>query len=107
VSPEDGQRATLPRGFARPFARRALVPLELAAVASVLLAVPAGARLVAADMKSAIPRDATPLEVEKALRAEAQTQARSLHQCLDVLPMECQHPGYVGVGLSLSREGEI
>jgi len=41
------------------------------------------------------------------LRAEAQTQARSLHQCFDVLPISCQHSGYVGVGVSLSREGEM
>jgi hypothetical protein len=105
--PDDGQPAALPRGFARPYARRALVPLELAVVASVLLAVPSGARLAAADMKSAIPANATPWEVEKALRAEAQTQTSTLHQCFDVVPVECQRPGYVQVGVSLSRDGEI
>ncbi len=94
-------------GFMRRFARRALVPLQLAALGSFFCAVPVGATLGEADMKSAIPRDATPWEIEKALRAEAQTQARSLHQCFDVLPITCQHSGYVGVGLSLSREGEM
>ncbi len=58
-------------------------------------------------MRSAIPTRATPWEIEKALRAEAQTQARSLHQCFDVLPISCQHSGYVGVGVSLSRDGEM
>ena len=58
-------------------------------------------------MKSAIPLDATPLEIEKLLRSEAQMQARTLHQCFDVLPISCQRRGYVGVKLSLSRTGEI
>jgi hypothetical protein len=62
---------------------------------------------VDADMKSAIPLDATPLEIEKLLRSEAQLQARSLHQCFDVLPISCQRRGYVGVKLSLARTGEI
>jgi hypothetical protein len=97
----------LPRGFWRPFARRALLPIQLAAVFAFLRAVPESAALGEADMKSAIPADATPWEVEKLLRQEAQTQARTLHSCFDPLPMTCQHPGYVGVGLSLSRQGEI
>jgi hypothetical protein len=105
--PDDAAPAPVPRGFVRRFARRALMPLELAALASVLLAVPLGARLGEADMKSAIPADATPWEIEKLLRGEAQAQARTLHQCFDVLPVECQRPGYVGVGLSLSKLGEI
>ena len=41
------------------------------------------------------------------LRSEAQMQARTLHQCFDVMPMSCQKRGYVGVKLSLSRTGEI
>ena len=94
-------------GFVRRFARRALLPLELAALASVFCAVPVGAKIGEADMRSAIPARSTPWEIEKALRAEAQTQARSLHQCFDVLPISCQHSGYVGVGVSLSREGEM
>lgn len=102
-----GPAPALPAGFVRRFARRAFLPLELAAAASILCAVPVGAQISEADMKSAIPAHATPWEVEKALRAEAQTQARSLHQCFDVLPISCQHSGYVGVGVSLSREGEM
>lgn len=99
--------AALPSGVSRRLVRRAFLPLELAALASILCAVPVGAELGEADMKSAIPQNASPWEIEKLLRAEAQTQARSLHQCFDVLPISCQRSGYVGVGLSLSRDGEI
>jgi hypothetical protein len=102
-----GPAPALPAGFVRRFARRAFLPLELAALGSILCAVPVGAQISEADMKSAIPAHATPWEVEKALRAEAQTQASSLHQCFDVLPISCQHSGYVGVGVSLSREGDM
>ncbi len=66
-----------------------------------------GAPIGDADMRSAIPADALPLQVEMLLRNEAQMQARSLHQCFDVMPMSCQKRGYVGVKLSLSRTGEI
>jgi hypothetical protein len=106
LAPE-ASTSPLGRGFVPQVARRAVGPLALCTLASVLLGVPAGARLSEADMKSAIPSNATPWEIEKMLRAEAQIQARTLHQCFDVLPLECQRPGYVGVGLSLSREGEI
>jgi hypothetical protein len=102
-----GTPATLPRGFWRPFARWALVPLELAAALVFLRSVPLRAPIGEADMKSAIPADATPWEVEKLLREEAQSQSRTLHACFDPLPLTCQHPGYVGVGLSLARDGEI
>jgi hypothetical protein len=105
--PATAPPAPLGWSFVRQVARKALVPVELAALASLLLVVPKGASLGEADMKSAIPKNATPWEIEKMLRQEAQLQARSLHQCFDVMPLECQRPGYVGVGLSLSREGEI
>jgi hypothetical protein len=103
----DVARAALPVGFWRPFVRRAFLPLELAALATFLWSVPAGALLGEHDMRSAIPADASPWEVEKLLRLEAQTQAGTLHACFDPLPLSCQHPGYVGVGLSLARDGEI
>ena len=105
--PDDGPVPAPPPGFVRRFARRALVPLELAALGTFFCAVPVGAQIGDADMKSAISVRSTPWEIEKALRAEAQTQARSLHQCFDVLPISCQHSGYVGVGVSLTREGEM
>jgi hypothetical protein len=102
-----GGAPRLPTGALRRFVRRAFLPLELAALASVLCAVPVGAQIGDADMKSPIPTHATPWEIEKFLRAEAQTQAGSLHQCFDVLPISCQRSGFVGVGVSLSRQGEI
>jgi hypothetical protein len=105
--PETGPVAGLPGGVVRRFARRAFLPLEVAALGSIFCAVPVGAQIGEADMRSAIPVRATPWEIEKALRAEAQIQARSLHQCFDVLPIACQHSGYVGVGVSLTRDGEM
>lgn len=106
--PDRGRRTPeLPAGVLRRFARKALLPLEIAALASVLCAGRVGAMIGEAEMKSAIPVDATPMEVEMMLRQEAQAQARSLHQCFDVMPISCQKRGYVGVGLSLARDGEI
>jgi hypothetical protein len=105
--PQEGRPAPLAHGFWRPFARRAMFPVQLAALVTVFRAVPVSAPVSEADMKSAIPTDATPWEVEKLLRQEAQLQARTLHACFDPLPLSCQRPGYVGVGLSLSRDGEI
>ena len=102
-----GDAPSLPDGVAKRLARRALFPLELTALASLLCATQVGARISDADMRSAIPLYATPWEIEKMLRAEAQMQARALHQCFDVVPISCQRSGYVGVGLSLSRAGEI
>ena len=58
-------RASRPASCGR-FARKALLPLEIAALASVLLRGPrTGAQIGEADMRSAIPPDATPLQVEK------------------------------------------
>jgi hypothetical protein len=104
---EQGTFAPLPRGFWRPFARRALLPIQVAAVVALIRTVPEGALLGDTDMKSAIPATATPWEVEKLLRVEAQGQAPTLHACFDAMPLACQRPGYVGVGLDLSRQGEI
>jgi hypothetical protein len=105
--PDGGQVPPLPAGALRRFARRALLPLEVAALASILCAVRVGAEIGDAEMRSAIPADSTPLQVEMLLRSEAQLQARSLHRCFDVMPIGCQKRGYVGVKLSLSRTGEI
>jgi hypothetical protein len=66
-----------------------------------------GAPISEADMRSSIPADATPWEIEKLLRVQAQRQSQTLHRCFDVMPLECQRPGYVAVGLSLSRQGEV
>ncbi len=102
-----GREEPVSRALVKRFARPTLTVVQLMAVASFLYAVPVGAALGEADMKSSIPATATPWETEKALRAQAQGQARTLHRCFDVMPLECQRPGYVGIGLSLSKSGEI
>jgi hypothetical protein len=102
-----GREEPVSRALVKRFARPTLTVVQLMAVASFLSAVPVGAALGEADMKSSIPATATPWETEKALRAQAQGQASTLHRCFDVMPLECQRPGYVGIGLSLSRQGEI
>lgn len=102
-----GREEGVSRALVKRFARPTLTVVQLMAVASFLYAVPVGATLGEADMKSSIPTTATPWETEKALRAQAQNQAPTLHRCFDVMPLECQRPGYVGIGLSLSKSGEI
>ncbi|HVZ74236.1 MAG TPA: hypothetical protein VHJ20_17775 [Polyangia bacterium] len=106
IAPRAG-RVDLPTGFWRPLVRRTFAPIGFAALATFLTTVPAGAMLTEHDMRSAIPADASPWEVEKLLRQEAQLQASTLHACFDPLPYSCQHPGYVGVGVSLAKDGEI
>jgi hypothetical protein len=107
-APLGAGRPDVPASFWRPLVRRTFAPIALASIATfVLLTVPAGAALSERDMRSAIPEDASPWEVEKLLRFEAQLQSSTLHACFDPLPMSCQHPGYVGVGLSLAKDGEI
>jgi hypothetical protein len=108
TGPDRGPVPELPAGVVRRFARKALLPLQAAALASVLLcAVRVTGPIGEADMRSAIPSDATPLQVELLLRQEAQVQAGAFHRCFDVLPISCQKRGYVGVKLSLARTGEI
>jgi hypothetical protein len=104
---DEGPAASASKILVKRFARPTLTVVQVMAVASVLLAVPVAGAIGEADMRSSIPSSATPWETEKALRAQAQMQARSLHRCFDAMPMECQRPGYVGIGLSLSRAGEI
>jgi hypothetical protein len=103
----EGRGEPISAALVKRFARPTLTVVQLMAVASILYAVPVGAAIAEADMRSSIPAHASPWETEKALRAQAQNQARSLHRCFDVMPLECQRPGYVGIGLSLARDGEI
>jgi len=106
--PDRGPAPELPAGVVRRFARKSLLPLQAAALASVLLcAIRVSAPIGDAEMRSAIPTDATPLQVELMLRQEAQLQAHAFHRCFDVMPISCQKRGYVGVKLSLARNGEI
>jgi hypothetical protein len=104
---EGAGREPVSKALIKRFARPTFTVVQLMAVGSFLYAVPVGAAIGEADMRSSIPPHATPWETEKALRAQAQNQARSLHRCFDAMPLECQRPGYVGIGLSLSRQGEI
>ncbi|HXI58912.1 MAG TPA: hypothetical protein VNO55_22750 [Polyangia bacterium] len=98
---------TTEAGAFKPVIRPTMLALQLAAVASLFCGMPGGNVVTEADMRSSVPANATPWEVEKLLRQQAQLQARSLHQCFDVLPMKCQRPGYVGVGVALDKSGEI
>jgi hypothetical protein len=95
------------RALFRLFSRGAIGGLQLALVASLFVAIPAGQTIDDRITRPLGPRAGTPWEAEKWLRVEAQIQARSLHQCFDPLPMSCQHSGYVGVGVSLGRDGDI
>lgn len=106
-APAGSPTPRLPPGVLRRFARKSLLPLQLAALASLFCEMPAGANLAEADMKSAIPANATPWEVEKLLLSGAQTQAGTLHKCFDVMPIACQRRGQVNVLVSLTRKGEI
>ena len=81
--------------------------VQVALVASLFAIVPTGQTIGERAGLPVSPRITTPWEAEKWLRVEAQAQARSLHRCFDSLPLTCQHPGYVGVGVSLTRDGEV
>jgi hypothetical protein len=81
--------------------------LPLAMVATMLGSTPAVRPLTEKDLAPAIAAGATPWEVEQNIRVQAQRQATSLHACFDPMPLACQRPGYVGVGLSLSKQGDV
>jgi hypothetical protein len=102
-----GERLRRAVGSARRFVPLAGAGVPVAAMATFLGAVPAAMAVSDADMRSSIPDRATPLEIEQHIRAGAQRQARTLHQCFDPLPLSCQRPGFVGVGVSLSASGEV
>lgn len=95
------------RAFARPAARVAAVALPFVFLASSFFTVGAPRAISDRPYRAVTPMASTPWEAEKLLRMEAQMQARSLHQCFDPLPLSCQRPGFVGVGLSLAKDGEI
>jgi hypothetical protein len=99
----------LSRSFqsARRFVPLAGMGVPIAAMTTFLGAVPAAMAVSDADMRSSIAEGASPVEIERHIRNEAQRQVRTLHQCFDPLPLSCQRPGYVGVGLSLSAQGEV
>jgi len=112
----DGDEAEpVPATGARPwrlaaaFVPRRLVMAGLVAsgMAGVWASVKDGGAVTALKPPVAATHRAAGWEAELQLRLEAQLQAASLHQCFDRLPLACQKPGFVGVGLSLTKEGEI
>ena len=94
-------------GAARRFVPLAGMGVPVAAIATMLGAVPAAMAVSDADMHSSISERATPLEIEQHVRMEAQRQVRALHRCFDPLPLACQRPGFVGVGVKLAKDGEV
>jgi hypothetical protein len=97
----------VPRDFWKLFSRVAVVGLELGLAATMFSLIPRAETIDNRRRMLSVPTVTTPWEAEKRLRIEAQLQAASLHQCFDPLPLSCQHAGYVGVGVSLNREGEL
>ena len=95
------------RDLFKLFSRNLGIAVQVALAASVLCAVPRGETILDRAAHMAGMRGTTPWEAEKWLRIEAQSQAPSLYQCFDPLPLACQHQGYVGIGVSLSRDGEV
>lgn len=91
----------------RRFTRLALASGLAAGLASFSTAVPAADAITDADLRSAIPSNATPWEVEKLLRLQAQDQSHSMGKCFDPMPMECMRNGFVGVGLGIDKDGEV
>jgi len=102
-----GGHRDVPRDLWRSFSRVAVGGLEVALVGTLLSLIPPAQTIGDRPQRAAGPRITTPWEAEKRLRMEAQEQAASLHQCFDPLPLSCQHSGYVGVGVSLNRDGEL
>jgi hypothetical protein len=102
-----GERLHRSMQSARRFVPLAGMGVPVAAMATFLGAVPAAMAVSDADMRSAIAESASPVEIEQHIRTEAQRQVRTLHQCFDPLPLSCQRPGFVGVGLSLAKDGEV
>jgi hypothetical protein len=99
--------AEVSRDSWRLFSRVAIAGLELALLGTFLSVIPRAETIGDRPSRAHGPRITTPWEAEKWLRVEAQEQAASLHQCFDPMPLACQHPGYLGVGVSLNREGEL
>jgi hypothetical protein len=103
----DEARGGFGRDMFKLFSPMAALGLQLALLGTVWSAVQTGQAIGDRPAHLVSPRITTPWEAEKWLRIEAQAQAKSLHQCFDPLPLTCQHSGYVGVGVALSREGEV
>lgn len=94
-------------GPIRRVARSAALGTPIAALATLMGSVQMAHAMTEVEDRFAIPSDATPVQAEQLIRAKAQFQAGALHTCFDPLPLSCQRAGYVGVGLSLSKEGDV
>lgn len=93
--------------IAQRLVRAVAVGTPIAALATVVGAVPAAMAVTENDGRWKIPSNASPVEIEKYIRTKAQFESPALHQCFDSLPLACQRAGYVGVGLSLAKTGEV
>jgi hypothetical protein len=94
-------------GPIRRVARSAALGTPIAALATLMGSVQMAHAMTEVEDRFAIPSDATPVQAEQLIRAKAQFQANALHACFDPLPLACQRAGYVGVGLSLSKDGDV
>lgn len=101
------ERMTVVVAGARRFAPVAAKGIPVAALATLLGSVPKVMAVSEADMQSPIPLRATPWETEQHIRLQAQRHSAALHRCFDPLPLACQRPGYVAVGLELAKDGEV
>jgi hypothetical protein len=106
-APEGQGRSVFSRDLWKLFSRVAIVGSEVALIGSLFCAVPLGQTIGDRAAHLVAPQITTPWEAEKWLRIEAQAQAQSLYQCFDPLPVACLQPGYLGVGVSLTRDGEV
>lgn len=102
----------LSSGPIRRVIRSAALGTPIAALTTVMGSVQMANAMTDMDLENVharwrVPADATPLQAEQLIRARAQFQTGSLHTCFDSLPLTCQRPGFVGVGLSLSKEGWV
>lgn len=97
----------LGRSWIRRIAPSLGMPLLAGAIGALVSAGPARTAITEADMRSAIPPRATPWEAEKILRRQAQLQSHTLHRCFDAMPLVCQRPGFIGIGVSLGKQGDI
>lgn len=108
ASPSFGaQMMALLGDLPRRLPRFAGVAVPAALAVSLVSAVPEARAVTELQSRHAIPKNASAWEVEKLIRARAQVQTRTLHACFDPMPIACQKAGFVGVGLSLSRDGEV
>ena len=98
----------LAAGPVRTLLRSAALGTPLAVAMTMVVAVPAAYALDDVDgRRGAASADNEAMARALRVRLKAQYQTRSLHQCFDPLPLECQRSGFVAVGLEISRQGNV